>query len=71
MVENHDFSQLRQMYAKKSKISNFYAFDLESWKSVEKSSKKLELWDKSFGGEIRPLTWLSDDPGQNHMYIHL
>ena len=71
MVENHDFSELRQMYAKKSKISIFYPFDLETWNSVEKSSKKLESWEKNFGGEIRPLSSLSDDPGPAHVYILL
>ena len=50
------------------KLKNF-KFDLESWNSVEKSSKKLESWEKNFGGEIRPLTWLSDDPGQPYVYI--
>jgi len=33
---------------------------------VEKSSQKLESWGKNFGGEIRPRTSLSDDPGQTH-----
>jgi len=52
-----------------SKYQNFDPFKLESWKLVEKSSQKLESLEKNFGSEIRPLTWLSDDPGHQYTTV--
>ena len=49
-----------------SRYQNFDPFDLQILNLVKKSPKKLESWGNNFGGEIRPLTWHSDDPGHTY-----